>query len=301
MANGSKNEDLGAARRVTLAGSAINLALVVLKLVAGTAGRSQALIADAFHSLSDLISDAVVLAGIALGAAPADKRHHFGHARLETLAAATLGLGLVGTAVWLGYRAGLDIEQRRYSDPAWFAAAAAGLSLVVKEALYRYTMVVSRRVTSAALRANAWHHRSDALSSLAVLVGVGAAAWNPAWRMADAYAAFLVSFFVLAAGLDVIWDAVKELTDTAPDPKALAEMEACALSVPGVLGVHDLRVRLSGGRFQLELHVVVDGSLTVRQGHVIAKEVEHCLLDNLALVEKVIIHIDPQAPPAREA
>lgn len=280
-------------RNVTLLGALLNLLLVGLKLAAGIWGHSQALIADAFHSLSDLISDAVVLVGLKMGRAPADDKHHFGHARIETMASALVGLGLLAAAAMLGYHAGQDIYHHKVSSPTWLALVAAAVSLASKEALYRYTMAVSRRISSAALKANAWHHRSDALSSLAVLLGVGAAAMNPDWRILDAYAAFLVSFLVLAAGVNITWDAVKEFTDTAPDPQVLREMETCARSVAGVMGVHDLRVRLSGGRYQMELHLVVDGSLTVRQGHTIVKEVEVCLLQDLELVDQVIIHIDP--------
>ncbi len=291
-----QGQDCGSARearRVTWLGLLLNLALVGMKLGAGVLGRSQALIADAVHSASDLVTDGVVLAGIRLGRAPADEGHHFGHARLETLAGAVVGLALVGAGVLLGVQAAVDIYRQAPHHPNWLAPAAAAVSLVVKELLYQRTMRLGRRLNSAALKANAWHHRSDALSSLAVLLGAGAAVLEPAWHILDAYAAFVVCFFVAAAGVEISWEAAKELTDTAPEPGVVNRMEDCARRVPGVGGVHDLKARASGGRYQVELHVEVDGELSVRRGHAIAKEVETRLKEELEMVEKVIIHIDP--------
>ncbi|KMY68286.1 hypothetical protein AAU61_00840 [Desulfocarbo indianensis] len=289
----NEQEEFQAGRRVTLVGAAVNLALVAFKFWAGVLGRSSALIADAVHSLSDLATDVVVLVGLKLGRAPADQKHQFGHGRLETLSAALVGLALLGTGVFLGYEAGVRIYQHAEKHPTWLAAVGALVSLLGKEALFRWTMAVGRRINSAAVQANAWHHRSDALSSVAVLIGVGAAIINPAWHILDAYAALVVSLLVCKAGLGIIRDAAKELTDQAPTPEVLDNIQRCALQVEGVKEVHDLKVRASGGRYQMELHVVVDGSLNVRQGHSIAKEVEGCLMGDLPLVERVIIHIDP--------
>ncbi len=286
-------DKLRAGRRVTVVGAAVNLVLVVLKFLAGVFGRSSAMVADAVHSLSDLATDGVVLVGLKLGRAPADQKHQFGHGRLETLTAALVGLALMATAGYLGYGAGIDIHHHRQHCPTWLAVAGALVSLVSKEALYRWTMAVGRRIQSAAVQANAWHHRSDAMSSVAVLVGAGAAVVNPAWHILDAYAALVVSLLVLKAGADIVWESVKEFTDHAPAPEVLAEIQACASGVEGVKEIHDLKVRASGGRLQMELHVVVDGSLSVHQGHAIAKEVEACLKKDLPRVERVAIHIDP--------
>ncbi len=289
------DEELKAGRRVTLVRAVVNLALAALKFLAGIFGFSAALIADAVHSLSDLATDLVVLVGLKLGRAPADQQHQFGHGRLETLTAALVGLGLIGTGVYLGYEAGLDIYHHAEHHPTWLAMVGALVSVLGKEALYRWTMAVGKRIQSAAVQANAWHHRTDALSSVAVLIGVGAAIINPDWHILDAYAALVVSLLVCKAGLDIIWEAVKEFTDHAPTSEVLDEIQRCALNVEGVNEIHDLKVRASGGRYHMELHVVVDGSLSVRKGHAIAKEVEACLLGDLPLVERVIIHIDPES------
>lgn len=279
--------------RATWAGLFINLLLVWLKLAIGFLGRSQALVADGLHSLSDLFSDVVVLVGLKLGRAPADRRHPFGHGRMETLASLAVGLALAGGAVLIALEALESLRCDPLPDPTWLAPLAALVSLGLKEFLFRYTRRVARLINSSVLEANAWHHRSDALSSVAVLIGAGAAALNPAWSRADAYAAVAVSALVLWAGIRVIWDALKELSDTAPAPEVLDNIIGCARGVEGVYDVHDVKVRVSGGRYLMELHVEVDGGIPVRQGHEIAKRVEKCLHDEIKLIQQVSIHVDP--------
>jgi cation diffusion facilitator family transporter len=166
-------------------------------------------------------------------------------------------------------------------------------SILLKEAIYHYTIAMGRKLKSVALVANAWHHRSDAFSSLAVALGIAGAKIRPGWFTLDAFAALVVSLLIIKVGFDILWKAMKELADTAPGPDIQKRIMDCAAVVEGVLGVHDLRARSSGGLFQMELHVVVDGGLTVTQGHRIAKEVENCLIEELENVEEVIVHVDP--------
>jgi cation diffusion facilitator family transporter len=142
--------------------------------------------------------------------------------------------------------------------------------------------------------ANAWHHRSDALSSVAVLIGVAGTLINPSWHILDAFAALLVSFFVVKVGLDILRDTLREFTDTAPHPEIIGKIRQCALSVNGVVDTHDLRVRTSGGLYQMEMHIVVDGQLTVSEGHEIAKTVERCLVEDVGNFDRIIIHVDPE-------
>ena len=284
-----------AGRRATLVGLAANIMLTCLKFGAGYIGRSQAMIADGVHSLSDLFTDAVVLVGLKYGRRAPDSSHPFGHARLETLASTVVGLALLGVAVEIGYTAGKNIYNHTGTSPTWPALAAAVVSILTKEALYQYTLKVGKKIKSASVAANAWHHRSDALSSVAVLIGLTAAQLNPKWYIMDSYAALLVSVFIFKVGVDILREGVKELTDSAPRPEVIDTIMLCARSVPGVVEIHDLRVRSSGGQFQMELHVVVNGRLTVAEGHRIAKEVEHCLLNDVDDVERVIVHIDPDA------
>ncbi len=282
-----------AGRKVTLVGLFANVFLILLKFLAGIFGASQALIADAVHSISDLFTDAVVLFGIKIGRKPPDKEHHFGHARIETLASAIVGLALIGTAVYLGIEAALNIYRNTTYHPTGIALIGAGVSIAIKEALYRYTVFIGRRIKSQLLVANAWHHRSDALSSVAVLLGVTGALVNPAWRILDAYAALIVSFFIIKVGLDILGKTLREFTDTAPAPEIIEEIMKCSLSVDGVIDAHDLRVRTSGGFYQVEIHIVVDGQLTVVEGHRIAKTVERCLVDDMDELDRIIVHVDP--------
>ena len=279
--------------KVTLIGALVNLFLVGFKLAGGLWGNSQALIADAVHSISDLFTDVVVVLGLIWGRKKADQDHPFGHARLETLASAVIGLSLLVVGAEIGYGAGRDIFYHKTSHPTGLAVIIAALAIVSKEILYQYTVRVGRKIKSPAVIANAWHHRTDAFSSIAVLLGVTAAWLKPDWHILDAYAALFVSIFIIKAGFDVLLSSIREFTDTAPGPEVIEEIEKCARGVTGVKGLHDMKVRTSGGRLQMELHVVVKGSLTVVQGHDIAKAVENCLLSEIENAEKIIIHIDP--------
>ncbi len=282
-----------AGRSVTLVGALVNCLLILLKLLTGVFGQSQALIADAVHSLSDLITDAVVLFGLKAGRKAPDEGHQFGHARIETLASAVVGLALILTALYLGIEAALNIYRKTEYYPTGLALVGAGVSIALKEVLYHYTIHAGRRIKSRLVVANAWHHRSDALSSVAVLLGVAGTLINPSWHILDSFAALLVSFFIVKVGVDVLRGSLREFTDTAPPPEILDKIRDCARSVDGVFDMHDLRVRTSGGLYQMETHIVVDGRLTVAEGHRIAKVVESCLYEEIDDLDRVIVHVDP--------
>lgn len=280
-------------RTVTWVGAIVNAALIILKFAAGIWGHSHALIADAFHSFSDLFTDVIVLAGLWMGRKAPDERHHFGYARMETLASFMVGMALIGTALYIGIESALNIYHRTECHPTKLALLGAGVSIVLKEALYHYSVRVGRHIKSRLIIANAWHHRSDSLSSVAVLIGVTGAMIRPSWHALDAYAALLVSFFIVKVGLDTIRESIREFTDMAPPQEILDAISACVRGVPGVLDLHDLRVRTSGGLYQMETHIVVDGQQTVFQGHRIANEVERCLNEEIADLDLVTIHVDP--------
>lgn len=289
----SNEESAHAGRSVTLVGALANGLLILLKFTAGIFGQSQALIADAVHSISDLVTDVVVLIGIRMGRKAPDDKHHFGHARIETLSSAIIGFALIGTALYLGLEASMNIYNHTEYHPTSLALVGAGLSIAVKEVLYHYTVRTGRKIQSQLVIANAWHHRSDAFSSVAVLLGVAGALINPSWHILDAFAALLVSFFIVKIGLNILAGCVGEFTDAAPKTEDLNKIKSCIISVEGVLEMHDLRVRTSGGRFQMETHIVVNGQLTVAQGHRIAKKVERCLLEEIKNIDRVIVHVDP--------
>jgi len=289
----SRTESAKAGRSVTLVGALVNAFLILFKFLAGTFGQSQALIADAVHSISDLFTDFVVLLGLRMGRKAPDEKHHFGHARIETLASAIVGLALIATALCLGIKAIWNIYHHTEYHPTWLALVGAGVSIALKEALYHYTIRIGRRIKSSAIVANAWHQRSDALSSVAVLLGVAGARIKPSWHILDSLAALLVSFFIVKVGLEILWNTFREFTDTAPQPETLNKITDCIRTVEGVIDMHDLRVRTSGGMYQMETHIVVDGQLTVAEGHRIAKAVEICLAEEIADVARVIVHVDP--------
>ena len=292
MSQVNKKKD-SAGQKVTWVGAVANALLIGFKFAAGIFGHSQALIADAVHSVSDLFTDVIVLIGLRIGKKAPDEEHHFGHARIETLASMVLGLSLIATAIYLGIEAGLNIYRHAEYHPNRLALIGAGVSIAIKEALYHYTIHVGRRIKSQLIVANAWHHRSDSLSSVAVFIGVTGALIKPAWHILDAFAALLVSFFIIKVGLQILGKSLREFTDTAPPPEIMNKISQCTKSVEGVLDTHDLRVRTSGGFYQMEAHIVVDGQLTVAEGHKIAKAVESCLIEEVEDLDRVIVHVDP--------
>jgi len=288
------DKDAGnAGRKVTWIGAITNTLLIGCKFAAGIFGHSQALIADAVHSVSDLFTDIIVLLGLKIGKKAPDEEHHFGHARIETLASAVVGLSLIATAIYLGIEAGLNIYHHTEYHPTKLALIGAGVSIAVKEALYHYTVRVGRRIKSQLIVSNAWHHRSDSLSSIAVLIGVTGAIIKPSWHILDAFAALLVSFFIVKVGLEILGKSLREFTDTAPSPEIIDNISDCTNNVEGVLDTHDLKIRTSGGFYQMETHIVVDGELTVTEGHRIAKAVERCLIEEVEDLDRVIVHVDP--------
>lgn len=290
----SNSTSVSAGSKVTLVGVLVNTLLILLKFVTGILGSSQALIADAVHSFSDLFTDVVVLIGLKISNKPPDKSHHFGHARIETLGSFVVGMALIGTALYIGIDASLTIYHHTEYHPTTLALFGAGVSIVSKEILYHYTIRTGRRIKSQLIVANAWHHRSDALSSVAVFMGVAGTQINPSWHILDSFAALLVSFFIVKVGLEILRDALREFTDTAPEPKIIGKIQQCAMSVNGVLDTHDLRVRTSGGQYQMEIHIVVDGQQTVLEGHEIAKAVEGCLFEDVGNFSSITIHVDPE-------
>jgi len=288
---------LAAGLRVTWVGAGVNIALVVFKLWAGLVSGSQALIADGVHSLSDLFSDVVVLFGLKWGRASEDADHPFGHARIETISGMIVGLVLILVGLWIAYEAISAIYLHQTARPSLFAIWAAAISVASKEILYWYTVTVGRRIQSVAVIANAWHHRTDVFSSIAVSIGVGATYLNENWHLADSIAALAVIYFVMKVGGRLTWSALKELADTAPDREVLANLSSHAAAVDGVRQVHDLRARHSGSQIFVEIHIVVDPDLTVRAGHEIAKTVKATLLQEFADVTRVIVHVDCELKP----
>jgi cation diffusion facilitator family transporter len=288
-------------RKVTWIGIAVNLVLAVSKLLAGIYGESQAVIADGVEALLDLFTVVLVYAGSRFWTRPPDETHPFGHGRMETLAAVLIGVSLVGAAIGIGWQAVTTLRLPHTEPPGWIAAAAAFASVVGKEILYRYTVKVGQRIKSVAVVATAWHYRSDALSSIPVVIAVTGAILLPSWTLLDHLGALVVSVFILHAAFKISWPSLMELIDVGAPVEMRRRIRDMAAAVPGVIQVHDIRTRYIGTSLQLVLHVVVRGSLSVREGHSIAREVESRLIDGIEEVVDVVVHVEPPEEAVPEA
>ncbi|MEJ2059829.1 MAG: cation diffusion facilitator family transporter [Gammaproteobacteria bacterium] len=292
-----------ATRKVTLVGAATNFGLSLAQIAGGLFTHSQGLIADGLHTLSDLVSDAVVLYASRQASVAADEQHPYGHGRIETLGTVVLGSILVLVAIGIGYSAGERLLQpHRLLSPTPLALFFAALAIVSKEGLYRYTIHVARRVNSRMLRANAWHHRSDAISSLIVILGIGGTLLGI--QSLDAVAALVVALFIARMGGQLIWQSVEELIDTALDDEMVASIREEIMAIEGVAGLHLLRTRRSGGQALVDVHVLVNPRISVSEGHHIGEQVEKALVTRFDEVTDVTVHVDPEddetAKPSRD-
>ena len=270
----------------------INLILTVLQLVVGYFGRSQALMADGLHSLSDLLSDFLVLYANRESNRSADAAHPYGHARIETAATFILGAVLVALGLALLWGAGVKLQNPSAIQPVHVATFYIGLiTLVSKELLYRYLMSVAKKLRSQLLAANAWHSRSDAASSLVVVVGIGGNLLG--YRFLDLIAAVLVAFMIVHMGWKMAYHALSDLIDTALDAESVAKIRATIANTPGVLGLHELRTRKMGDQALVDAHILVDPRISVSEGHHIAERARKRVLDTHEVLD-VMVHIDPE-------
>lgn len=284
--------------RTTAIGSVVNVALTALKFIAGIVGHSSAMIADAVHSLSDLVSDAIVLVFVKISGKPEDSDHAYGHGKYETLATVIIGLLLLG--VGLGLLADgvmQSIAYMRHSKlptPNWWALGAAILSLVSKETLFRYTINVARRIDSPVLEANAWHHRSDAYTSVATLIGIGGAMLlGPKWSILDPLAAALVSIFIINEAVRLIKPALDELLEKALPQTQINEIETIVAHSKGIVDHHRLRTRKVGSTVAISMHIKMPGEIPLDQAHAIATELETKLKARFGPQTIVILHMEP--------
>lgn len=280
-------------KRVTFIGMILNIALSAVKFAAGFFGNSQAVVADAFHSLSDCVTDVAVLIGSSYWSAPPDETHPHGHRRIETVITVFIGLALVVVALMIGWNAVSTMMDKDNEPPEMIAFIAAVLSIVVKEGLYQWTAFVGKRVKSPAMIANAWHHRSDALSSIPAAVAVIAAIVFPGYGFIDHIGALLVCIFIFHAAYKISWPALCELTDTGASQKVCDNIELLAKQVEGVKDVHKCRTRYLGSGLQVDLHVLVDPVLSVREGHDISAKVKEELIKKGPEVIDVVVHLEP--------
>ncbi len=279
--------------RVTLWGVAVNLFLSIIKIVGGIVGQSQALLADGIHSLSDLASDAMVLLAAKHAGEDADEEHPYGHARFETLATVALGLLLLIVAGGIAYKAVLRLEHpEEIAIPALFTLVIAGISILSNEWLYQITQRAARRIRSPLLEANAWHHRSDAVSSIVVLIGIGATYIG--YPLLDAIAAILVALMIAKIGLELSRQSLQELVDTALEPEMVEQIKQTILSIDDVHELHLLRTRRMGHHALVDVHIQVSPKLSVSEGHHITESVEEALTNKFDEINDVTVHIDPE-------
>jgi len=289
----NEQDQVRQARRVTWAGLVVNLLLAAFKFVCGLMGASQALVADSVHSLSDCSTDLAILIGVRYWCAPADADHPHGHRKIETVITVVISLVLTTVAVGLAYKSLVTMRNQHAAVPGWTALAAALVSIAVKEAVYRRTMAAGRRIRSSAVIANAWHHRSDALSSVPVALAVIGARINPDWVFLDHVGAVVVAVFILGAAWRTGLPALKHLVDAGAPAKDLEQIIGIALGVESVRHVHAVRTRYVGSRLAVDLHVKVDGNLTVREGHEISETVKEELLAKGPDLVDVVVHLEP--------
>ena len=279
--------------RASYVGAAVNVCQTLIKIGFGFWVQSAALIADGIHSLSDLLSDLLVIVAVRLGSREADYEHPSGHRRFETIATVILGVSLVligGGITWSVMNRMANPEH--LPVPNIFGIAIAALSILINEWLYHYTKRIAKKTRSKLLLANAWHQRSDAISSLVVLVGIGAVMLG--YPLADAIAAIVVALMVAKIGLNLIFESIKELVDTSLPPKLVSEIRKAIMTIDGVEGIHLLRTRQMGEDALIDAHIVVDPRITVSEGHTIGDTVRDELISRFDDVMDVLVHVDPE-------
>jgi len=283
----------GASRRVTLVSVVWNLILTVAQIIIGFVGHSQALIADGLHTLSDLITDFMVLFALKHGKKAADEEHPYGHARIETAVTMILGIILVAVGAGIAISAGMRLSSAQtFVIPSAMTLWIAVITLGAKEGLYRYTMVTADRFDSNMLRANAWHHRSDALSSLIVAAGIGGSLLG--FGYLDSVAALIVALMVVKVGGELAWQSLRELVDTGLAAEDLESIRQVILTISGVKALHLLRTRRVGEQALADVHIIVDDHLSVSEGHQISEMVRATLIKEIAPLADVMVHIDTE-------
>ena len=284
--------------KVTIVGSVVNFLLLVFKFFAGIAGHSAAMLADAVHSLSDFVTDIIVIVFVRISNKPEDKDHDYGHGKYETLATAIIGILLLGVGVGIFWNGASSIygvfHGKQLEAPGMLALVAALVSIVLKEILYQYTAIKGRKLNSQAVVANAWHHRSDALSSIGTTIGIGGAILlGDKWRVLDPIAAVVVSIFIIKVAIQLLIPCVDELLEKSLPDEVEKEIEQVVLSFPGVSQPHHLRTRRIGSQYAIELHIRMDGGISLNEAHHTATEIENKLREMFGKGTHVGIHVEP--------
>jgi len=269
----------------------VNIVLTIFKFFAGILGLSKAMVADALHSFSDILTSGVAYVGICIAERPADKDHPYGHGNAETIAATLVSLIILGIGAYAGISAISDIIQRRFSAPLNIALLAAIISIVIKEALFRYTIKVGKVSNSPAVIADAWHHRSDAYSSVAALIGIAGA--KISFLYLDPIAALVVSALIIGIAARLIRSNIGIMMDERPDSSFINNIKAVVRECEGVRKIDGIKVHRRGSRFTVDLEIAVQSSITVEEGHKISTNVRKNLLKKVKNIRDVMVHVNP--------
>ena len=284
---------------VTLVGSVINVVLLLFKFVAGIIGHSAAMLADAVHSLSDFVTDVIVLVFIRISGKPQDKSHDYGHGKYETLAMTLIGVALLLVALGIlnsgAMKIKLWLDGEQLEAPGTIALWAALLSVVLKEGVYRYSMIKARQLNSPAVEANAWHHRSDALSSIGTAIGIGGAIFlGQRWTVLDPIASVVVGIFIVKVSVSLLRRGIGDLLEQSLPDAVEEEILQLVAALPGLSKPHELRTRRIGNHYAIELHILMDGNITLREAHDKASEVEETLKSYYGQETHVVVHVEPK-------
>ena len=285
--------------KVTLVGGIVNVVLLLFKFIAGILGHSAAMVADAVHSLSDFVTDIVVLVFVRISGKPKDKSHDYGHGKYETLAMTIIGIALLAVAIGIIFSGTTKIiswlNGKSLEAPGMLALWAALLSIVLKEGVYRYSMVKAHELNSQAVEANAWHHRSDALSSIGTAIGIGGAIFlGQRWTVLDPFASIVVGAFIVKVSVDLLRNGIGDLMEQSLPDAVEEEILGLVASLPGDVNPHDLRTRRLGNHYAIELHILMDGDVSLREAHDKASEVENLLRDHYGEDTHVAVHVEPK-------
>ena len=284
--------------KVTLVGGVVNVVLLLFKFVAGIVGHSAAMVADAVHSLSDFVTDVIVLVFVHISSKPKDKSHDYGHGKYETLAMTLIGVALLIVAIGIIYHGAIEIvawmKGEQLEAPGTLALWAALLSVLLKEGVYQYSMVKARQLNSQVVEANAWHHRSDALSSVGTAIGIGGAIFlGQRWTVLDPIASVVVGAFIVKVAVDLLRNGIGDLMEQSLPDAVEEEMLRIVGALPGVVNPHDLRTRRIGNHYAIELHILMDGDISLREAHNKASEVEDLLRARYGQDTHVAVHVEP--------
>ena len=285
--------------QVTLVGGVVNVVLLLFKFVAGIVGHSAAMVADAVHSLSDFVTDVIVLVFVHISSKPKDKSHDYGHGKYETLAMTLIGVALLIVAIGIIYHGAMKIvawlNGEQLEAPGTLALWAALLSVLLKEGVYQYSMVKARQLNSQVVEANAWHHRSDALSSVGTAIGIGGAIFlGQRWTVLDPIASLVVGAFIVKVAVDLLHRGIDDLMEHSLPEDVEEEIIRIVGELKGVVDPHDLRTRKIGNHYAIELHILMDGDITLREAHNKASEVEDLLRARYGEHTHVAVHVEPQ-------